>query len=179
MSKIINHTPRVFTIKNVLDEGECQWFIQLAEYKGFEEADVRTGEGTASMPSVRNNQRVLITAPAEGADLFARIRDHLPLRSGGQALGLPDIIRFYKYSPGQQFKMHKDGPWMEGGKRSRLTLLVYLNDNFSGGETDFKDFKIKPVQGDALVFVHDTWHEGCVIDTGIKYVLRSDIFYDV
>lgn len=73
--------------------------------------------------------------------------------------------------------MHKDGPWHENGLSSQLTLLVYLNDDFSGGNTDFRDFQVAPVPGTALLFIHDTWHEGSAVMQGTKYVLRSDVLY--
>ena len=73
--------------------------------------------------------------------------------------------------------MHKDGPWTEDGLTSQLTLLIYLNDGFVGGDTDFRDFRVVPKQGDALLFVHDTWHEGAAVESGVKYVLRSDVLY--
>lgn len=63
------------------------------------------------------------------------------------------------------------------GRVSRLTLLVYLNDGFEGGATDFRDFAVTPRTGDALLFVHDTWHEGQAVTRGHKYVLRSDVMY--
>ena len=69
------------------------------------------------------------------------------------------------------------GPWREDGLASRLTLLVYLNDGFTGGDTDFREFRVKPEAGAALLFVHDTWHEGAAIEAGTKYVLRSDVMY--
>ena len=73
--------------------------------------------------------------------------------------------------------MHKDGPTLENGLRSELTLLVYLNEGFEGGETDFRDFAIRPATGMALLFIHDTWHEGAEVTAGTKYVLRSDVMY--
>ena len=77
----------------------------------------------------------------------------------------------------KRFKMHKDGPWHENGMSSRLTFLVYLSDDFTGGDTDFREFRISPQKGDALLFIHDTWHEGCAVQEGVKYVLRSDVLY--
>ena len=94
-----------------------------------------------------------------------------------QACALPRELRFYKYDPGQRFKMHKDGPWHEDGLSSKLTFLLYLNDDFTGGMTDFRDFSVTPQRGHALLFVHDTWHEGQAVQTGVKYVLRSDVMY--
>ena len=97
--------------------------------------------------------------------------------AGRQACGLPRDLRFYQYQPEQRFKMHKDGPWLEDGLRSELTLLVYLNEDFQGGATDFREFKVLPKTDDAVLFVHDTWHEGAVLEAGCKYVLRSDVMY--
>ena len=73
--------------------------------------------------------------------------------------------------------MHKDGAWTEAGLTSKLTMMVYLNEGFAGGETDFRDFKIVPKLGSALFFIHDVWHEGAAVTQGLKYVLRSDVLY--
>jgi len=37
---------------------------------------------------------------------------------------------------------------------SKLTFMVYLNDDFEGGYTDFEDFKIWPECGMAAIFNH-------------------------
>lgn len=130
------------------------------------------------MPLVRNNERVLVEDATWVALIWQRIRAvALPSLGGQIACGLPKDLRFYRYVPGQRFKMHKDGPWTEGGLTSQLTLLVYLNDGFAGGDTGFRDFRVAPKQGDALFFIHDTWHEGAAVESGVKYVLRSDVLY--
>jgi hypothetical protein len=48
---------------------------------------------------------------------------------------------------------------------------------FEGGDTDFRDFRVVPRTGSALLFIHDTWHEGAAVSRGVKYVLRSDVLY--
>ncbi|KRC27429.1 hypothetical protein ASE31_17940 [Acidovorax sp. Root217] len=130
------------------------------------------------MPLVRNNDRVMVESAAWVALLWQRLQGvALPLLDGEEAQGLPKELRFYRYAPGQRFKMHKDGPWTEAGMTSRLTLLVYLNAGFAGGDTDFRDFVVQPATGAALLFIHDTWHEGQAVTEGTKYVLRSDVLY--
>lgn len=103
----------------------------------------------------------------------------LPALDGQTAKGLPKELRFYKYSVDQLFKMHKDGSWIESGMSSNLAFMVYLNDDFVGGETDFRDFKINPVKDTELLFIHDIWHEGCNVTQGIKHVVRSVVLYGV
>jgi len=77
---------------------------------------------------------------------------------------------------------------------SRLTFLLYLNEDFDGGETTFlvpeKDdegtlnaFPVKPVRGGILVFPHGTCsaplHEGSPVLKRCKYVVRSEVEYYV
>ncbi len=64
--------------------------------------------------------------------------------------------------------------------------MIYLNDDFSGGETSFEDsysddsydpFSVSPQQGMALIFEHSVHHKGESVTEGTKYVLRSDIMF--
>ncbi|MFM9434625.1 putative 2-oxoglutarate/Fe(II)-dependent dioxygenase YbiX [Janthinobacterium sp. CG_23.3] len=173
------YSDRVFAIPDFLTKAESAELIALAETRGFEAALVRTQLGLKPMANVRNNQRLVCELPAWRERLWTRLAaTELPVLDGGAtAVGLPAQLRFYKYKPGQRFKMHKDGPWSEGGLASKLTLLVYLNDTFAGGATDFRDFIVRPATGMALLFIHDTWHEGEQVSSGTKYVLRSDVLY--
>jgi predicted 2-oxoglutarate/Fe(II)-dependent dioxygenase YbiX len=176
--QLVIHTSRVFSIPSFMGEGACQALMDLAESSGFAAAEVRTVNGQKSMPTIRNNERTVVTNPAWRDQLWNKLAQiTLPTIDAQQAMGLPRELRFYKYCAGQRFKMHKDGPWVEEGKTSKLTFLLYLNDEFEGGETDFREFQITPKKGSALLFVHDTWHEGRAVVSGTKYVLRSDVLY--
>lgn len=176
---LIPHSDRVFTVSALLSPVESETLIALAEQHGFESAGVRTAAGAQkAMPHVRNNERVVFESPQWVDRLWRRLAAvGLPELDGQVAVGLPGLLRFYKYWPGQRFRMHKDGPWSEGGLSSKLTLLVYLNDGFVGGDTDFRQFRVVPKTGDGLLFVHDTWHEGAAVEEGVKYALRSDVMY--
>jgi len=175
---IVRHGERVFSIPGLMTPGECAELIALAERSGFDAASVRTEAGQQAMPRVRNNERTIIGDSPWPARLWQRLQSiELPVIGDERAVGLPRSLRFYKYGPGQRFKMHKDGPWREDGLVSQLTLLVYLNDGFTGGCTDFRSFTVQPEAGSALLFLHDTWHEGAAVNEGVKYVLRSDVLY--
>ena len=69
------------------------------------------------------------------------------------------------------------------GERSQLTVMVYLNDDFTGGATRFYHLdrtvrlSVQPERGTALVFVHRQLHEGSAVESGRKYVLRTDVMY--
>lgn len=89
-------------------------------------------------------------------------------------------MRVYRYEVGQHFGLHQDqgyaGP---GGSRSLLTSMVYLNEDFDGGETDFPEQQrvVVPRTGKALWFQHMLLHAGRRVVRGSKYVLRSDVLY--
>ena len=119
------HSERVFTIPEFLSPAECDELIGLAEANGFEAASVRTQTGPQLMTTVRNNQRVMFSSPQWKDRLWNRLSlADLPLLDGNaHAVGLPADLRFYKYSTGERFKMHKDGPWKEGGLTSKLSFL--------------------------------------------------------
>ena len=53
----------------------------------------------------------------------------------------------------------------------------HLNDQFSGGETEFDDFSVQPKTGTALIFKHEIKHKGCKVISGTKYALRTDIMF--
>ncbi len=176
--ELILHSDRVYAVDHFLSAAQCDALMADAELHGFSAAGVRTLAGEKLMQNIRNNERAQYVSPSWVALLWQRLQAvSLPTLGGQSAKALPQELRFYKYAEQQRFKMHKDGSWTEAGLTSKLTMMVYLNDGFAGGETDFRDFKVHPKKGSALFFVHDTWHEGAVVTKGVKYVVRSDVLY--
>ena len=66
--------------------------------------------------------------------------------------------------------------------------MIYLNEEMTGRETRFFGdmeeaflqrpyLAVQPKEGMALVFLHAIWHEGAVVHSGQKYVLRTDVMY--
>lgn len=182
--------PDIFTVSNIFSPVECGMLIDRAESIGFDAASVRTRSGPKMMTNVRNNDRVNLEDPELAATMWSRIASVLPLIDNQTATGVDSKLRFYRYEPGQEFKRHKDGAVTNAnGCVSKLSYLVYLNDDFDGGATTFRDYLgtggerkimqhfIKPIAGSALIFRHERWHEGSSVTNGSKYVLRTDIFY--
>ena len=99
------------------------------------------------------------------------------------------LFRVCKYSPGQFFKAHYDVVCnIEFNIASRLSVLIYLNQDFEGGRTNFLDgnnkhgptkisYSVQPKIGTGVFFEHDTLHEGEILSKGQKYILRTDIMY--
>ena len=129
--------------------------------------------------------------------------------------------RFFRYGQGCVYRPHIDGSWpasrvhpttghyecydhleeedddddddkAKSTVKSYHTFLIYLNDNFEGGQTRFyfpsKDGTsslaaqgISPKCGSVLVFSQGNTasllHEGSAVTVGTKYVVRTDVLY--
>ena len=111
---------------------------------------------------------------------------------------------------------HTDGGWPGSGinsegqlehdlyrdRWSQLTMVMYLNSDFDGGETSFfipaeargspgpdrqqqqgvEVFPVAAEEGSALCFFHgqhplSPLHEGSLVRSGTKYIVRSDVLY--
>lgn len=170
-------------MKNLFTGDECRDWIELCESEGFDEAPINVGFGkTQIRKSVRNNSRVIIDDENLAFEIWQKVREHLPKTLMGRvALGLNERFRFYRYEPGQKFAYHMDGYYRrENGEQSLLTFMIYLNEDFTGGETTFMNGEgtiIKPETGMVLVFNHTLFHEGSEVESGQKYVLRSDVMF--
>ncbi|REC59060.1 oxidoreductase, 2OG-Fe(II) oxygenase [Chryseobacterium pennae] len=172
--------PQIFLIEDFLSEAECNEYIALSQEKNFEEAKINVGGRQMMSKGIRNNDRLMIFDNNLAEDLFKKAITFLPQEHENcRLLNFNEMFRVYKYSPGQQFKMHRDGSYIRNEKeKSFYTFLIYLNDDFEGGETEFENlFTVAPKKGTALVFYHPLRHEGKTLISGLKYVLRTDIMY--
>jgi prolyl 4-hydroxylase len=178
----------VIEIPQVLTPEECAREIERASRQGFVEQTFRGEE----RPEVRN--RATIDDSDTAAWLWTRVSNALPPLANLYRDGLrpaPDVaslealvpvglnqrLRYYKYLPGQRFDRHVDLSHSEGPLRSFLTLIVYLNEGFHGGETDFFGRSVSPKQGAAIAFPHELGHEGRPVLAGVKHVVRTDVMY--
>ena len=121
--------------------------------------------------------------------------------------GLNRRWRFYRYDAGGTYRPHVDGAWPGssvtgsrdrpryeydafGDRLSRLTMLVYLNDDFEGGETAFFSAgddsidvtAVQPLRGAVLFFPHGETtgsliHEGSSVTARLKFVVRTEVLY--
>ncbi|KAK3045137.1 hypothetical protein LTS18_014490, partial [Coniosporium uncinatum] len=89
---------------------------------------------------------------------------------------------------------HWDASPEDNKQSSLFTFLIYLNDDFEGGGTTFfvpsvrsgvmNAYPVKPVMGSVAVFPHGEakgalLHEGTGVRVGTKYIIRTDVEFDV
>ncbi|MDJ1178418.1 2OG-Fe(II) oxygenase [Roseofilum sp. BLCC_M91] len=178
--KMIELSNNILIIESLLTREECNQLIDQSETIGYSEADIQVHEGRQHLPKIRNNHRVNLYSEPLAQELWHQLASYtLPIYERKQAIGLSPYFRFYRYTQGQKFKIHQDGRQNVEGNETLFTLLIFLSEDFKGGETLFRQDRttITPKTGHALIFEHRLWHKGCIVEEGIKYVLRTDIVY--
>jgi hypothetical protein len=203
--------PDLSLIQNVLAPEECRSIVAAMESLEFLPDCPLRDDGTAS--SVLAHNVYWIADQAFHDALWDRVRPHIPSHVGGKkARGINRRFRVYRYVPGAEYRCHFDGAWPPAGvdsktgthiydasppnaKQSSLfTFLLYLNDEFEGGETTFftpsiregimNAHPVRPVMGSVALFPHGDargalLHEGTGVKKGAKYIIRTDVEFDV
>jgi len=210
----IAEVPGAFQLLNVFSAEECQRLIEVSESLGY------LADAPVSLPrSVRHNDNVTMIVDRQTdkriwqrvASLFSLGEDHF---NGLKAVGLNARFRFYRYKTADFFKPHTDGSWP--GSRvidsklvtqayrdrwSQMSFIIYLSDDFVGGETQFfldRDNPMQPARsitgvkkvnvstpgGGVLVFPHGQHPLHCLhssepIIEGIKYIIRTDVLFEI
>ena len=175
----------------------CEEVINCSESIPFNRSEVLT-EGGGVRSSYRTNDSATIpydlqdqahgyinAAVLEWSKL---IENNMPfdinsLPLPGRTAGLDtffEMVSLLRYSTDQEYNWHVDCPWVAGTGRPELaaherliTVVVYLNSDFKGGETEMLDQVYTPEAGKALVFPA-TWafpHRARPITEGTKYAL--------
>ncbi len=203
-----------FQLLDVLSAAECQAFIDATEAMGYnEDAAVSLGR------DIRHNMNLnWIVDTTTERRIWSRIaplfNDQSRHFSGHKPLGLNQRFRFYRYEKGDFFGIHSDGAWPGsqiidgqpiadafGDRYSLYTLLIFLSDDFIGGETQFLLDQTDPTRpsrnpenatligvrtpvGGVLCFPHGTHPLHCLhgskeIVEGVKYIIRTDVLFSL
>lgn len=168
----VRHIARLFTQEECLHIAQCAAdMLQPATV-----ADPQTGRNVPN--PVRTSDGAVI-GPTRETLVVQALNRRLAAVTGtdwrqGEALSV------LRYRPGQQFRPHVDALPATGNQRIR-TVLVYLNDGFSGGSTFFLNnaLRVMPRTGDAVIFDNvrpdgaadpATQHAGEPVTSGVKWL---------
>ena len=181
----------VIEILNVITPEECDKIIELTKKKGLNESEVLS-YGTENTTVVDKNFRICKQSWYSDSDdiIFTKIAKYnsditqMPIEN-------QEMTQIGMYTSGGKFNEHIDACAFEdkeycdninkhSGQR-RYTLLIYLNDDFEGGETEFTklNLKIKPEKGKAIFFkstdeneviYQQSMHRGNEVINGEKWI---------
>ena len=172
----LSDRPEVTFYRGAFSLNECAFLRLLAE-PSYDRAGVIVSPGDTIRAFVRT---------ADGATLHWLIEDpatHAISRRlaalTGTDVSQAEPLQILRYKPGQEYRPHFD--FLEDPNRRMLTALVYLNDDYEGGETAFTrvGLRVKGSTGDTLVFKSCgpdgnveplSEHAGLPVIRGIKYL---------
>lgn len=181
-------SPRVRVFEGFATADECDWLIDRGR-AGLAPALVYEDSGTALKHSAgRSNYEAPYGLESLDAVLSV-IQDRIANASGVPALNF-EVGKLLRYTPGQTFARHSD--FLQPGMQQYIdmhgqrvaTFLVYLSDDYDGGETEFTEvnFRFKARKGDALMFMNVdadgapdpmSMHAGLPPTRGEKWVLSQ------
>ena len=103
--------------------------------------------------------------------LFAATRGIASQLAPGTVLAEIQIVR---YHPGGKYVEHRDTPALGATPRA-LSLVAYLNEDYTGGETAFADpdVRVAPLSGAVVVFSPVLLHRAEPVIAGTKYVITA------
>jgi predicted 2-oxoglutarate/Fe(II)-dependent dioxygenase YbiX len=83
-------------------------------------------------------------------------------------------VQIVRYRPGGKFADHRDSP-AKGASPRVLSLVCYLNDDFSGGATVFPELAatVQPASGMAIAFAPELLHRAEPVCLGMKYAITA------
>ena len=176
----LSDRPEVIAFRAFLSPDECRYLIDAAA-PAFQPAavgHVAGGMGGHVVPRIRTCDVAAFPWVAENPVIHA-INRRIAAASG-TAADWGEPLQILRYRPGQEFKPHRD--CTEDIENQRVwTMLIYLNDGYTGGETEFLQtgLKVRGNTGDALLFRNaddagrpdmSTLHAGLPVLTGEKFL---------
>ena len=174
--KLLSERPYARLLPKLLSEAECRYLISVAQ-PNFQPSMVYDDAATLIRDPIRTS---------DGSAIHWAIEDpavHAINRRVAAATGTPyengETLQSLRYSPGQQYHPHFD--FVAGDNRRLWTALIYLNEDYEGGETEFVQtgLKVKGTTGDVLVFGNAgadgnsdplAEHAGLPVTRGTKYL---------
>ena len=186
-----NGTYKVHEINGLLSKSECKKLMKIAQTKKMERSNVwdyNNGIGNV----LNENQRLSYqTWLSEEDDIIVRKLADVSEELTKIPRENQELLQVVRYEPGGLFHSHYDACTdntaenctkmnMNSGQR-RCTLLIYLNDDFEGGETEFEKIgiKIKPKAGTGILFwgtfadgsvINESMHRGNEVSKGEKWI---------
>jgi prolyl 4-hydroxylase len=154
----VSESPRVLRFRGFFSDLECDYLRDAAELL-FEPAEtVEEYTGRMFRNPIRTSETAVFPWVGESPAVHALNRRIAAASGTDSTQGEP--LQVLRYSPGQEYKPHEDA--IPGLTNQRImTMLVYLNDDFEGGETRFTkiELTIRPRRGDGLLF-HNSGADG-------------------
>jgi prolyl 4-hydroxylase len=167
-------------IKGVFNTIECDELIKKSEIIGYKKASLYEKNGVEHFHTdIRDSLRCIIDDPEFALILEQRLSHFIPKEYKGKKYhSINPRFRFLKYNDkSHHFKPHTDGHYSTNTTISMITILIYLNEDYTGARTTIKTNEIVPEVGLVYLMDQNILHFVPNLIDGIKYVIRTEIMY--
>lgn len=151
----ISDAPRVSVLTALLSPAECAYLIAIAEPL-FARSVIRDKQTGKEHPDpVRTSDQATIHWAIE--DPVAHAINQRIATATATDVDVGEPMQILSYSPGQEFRRHVDADLGQPALRIK-TALIYLNEDYEGGETLFTrtGMFVRGGTGDAIIFNNTT-----------------------
>jgi prolyl 4-hydroxylase len=149
--RMIGESPHLTLFEGLFTPAECAYLVRAAVPMLEPSVVVDNRSGRQVRDPVRSSDGIGFTWPLENPAVHALNRRIAAASGTGTDQGEP--LQVLRYRPGQEYKPHFDAIPAFANQRI-LTMLVWLNEGYEGGETMFMKTgaKLRGRPGDALLF---------------------------
>jgi len=179
----------ILEIHDLLTSDECDELIDISLKHGLIDSGVWNMDSSITIDeNHRNSSQVWLD---NNINLVNKIK-RLSEKYSGFSTNTQESLQVVKYNIGGKFNSHYDA--CISGKQSincknmngisgqrRTTFMIYLNDDYTGGETEFiyLNKKIQPKKGKAILFkntdeneniIYQSYHRGNPVISGNKWI---------
>lgn len=147
----ISRSPTIRWFPGFLTADECAFVVRLALPLLQDSVVVNPATGALVRNPIRTSKAAAFPFVLEDPVLHALNRRIAAASGTSYEQGEP--VQVLSYEPGQEYKLHSDA--LPPGENQRAaTVLVYLNEDYEGGETEFPaiDRAFRGRTGDAILF---------------------------
>jgi prolyl 4-hydroxylase len=147
----LSSSPEITLFRGLFTPEECRYLAEAAWPMLQPSVVIDTATGRQVRDPVRTSDGVGFTWPLENPAVHALNRRIAA--ASGTAPGQAEPLQVLRYRPGDQYRTHYDA--IPGFANQRvLTVIVWLNAGYEGGETHFAaaNLKLRGAPGDALLF---------------------------
>ncbi|MGB3378022.1 MAG: 2OG-Fe(II) oxygenase, partial [Allopontixanthobacter sediminis] len=177
---VISGDPLIVRFDEFLTGDECDELIAMARPSFTPSMVVHPGSGKLVNDKIRTSLATAFPLLKENPFLHAINRRIASASCSQWEQGEPTQI--LRYDEGQEYKLHSDA--LRGGNQRIQTFLIYLNDDFGGGETYFPhgEHYLRLPKGHAICFsnvssdmrpANSAIHAGLPVTHGQKIVLSK------
>jgi prolyl 4-hydroxylase len=147
----ICEAPAIVRFAGLFSAAECAWLAAAAAPMLEPAVVIEPGTGRQRSDPVRVCDSIGFTWPLENPAIHALNRRLAAASATAPEQGEP--LQVLRYRPGGEYKPHFDAIPGFANQRS-MTFLVWLNEDYDGGETVFPTpgLKLKGRTGDAILF---------------------------